>query len=254
MNELLITNQVPASITFDKAKAIDDVKSNLTAYYDNEGKFIPLDASKLPQSKKELAALRKVSKEMNDRKITVKKELLIEVVKFENDIKEVISFVKDVENEFNTAIKSSEDTINVARALEITSWVEFKDVEEYITFDNDWLKKKWNDDKKLKLELSLINESITKEIGLIKMLATSHKLDTGKYEKMYKTLDIATVQQRIIDDHVLLTGVKEVEEVIVIDPDEKVMTITRELTGTITQLKILKKYADSINIKWEVTK
>lgn len=159
--------------------------------------------------------------------------------------------------EFDIRIKASESRIDTARQLEITSWNEYKDINEFVSFQSDWLKKSWKDDKKLKLELMNIKTQIDQALSSIKMFATSHNLNADKYVELFKTTPLDIVQQRIIEDHNLISEVNDIKPVkaVVMDTTAPITTITRELTGTIEQLKMLKAYAiDKLNIKWEESK
>ena len=179
MNELKLTNQAPAKITFDKDKTIADVKNNLKKYYNDNG-FIPLDESDLPDSKKELATLIKVSKAFNDKKIAVKKELSVEILQFENDVKEVIAVVKNVIDEFDTQIKDVELAQKWQRKIDIMEWQEFECISQYENFNEDWLKKSWTNEKLIE-EFTNIKIQLDSDISTIKMLATSHNLESDTY-------------------------------------------------------------------------
>jgi len=244
MNELIITNKVLAEISFDKETAMQDAKAIMVKY---DGLVITED--EIPNAKKELAQLRKVDKEINTQALAIDKELTANVKQFRADVKEVQQIVKNGISSIDTQIKEYEEEQKVLRKEEIIGWQEYIDICDFTAFNEDWYKKSWND-KKLKEELIAIKKTIDESINTIKMFSTVNNLESDNYIEMLKSYEIATIQQRIVEDARLLSTTKEEVEKEIILEDTPLLTVVRKLVGTKQQLIMLKEYADKIGIKW----
>jgi len=255
-NEWVSNNSESVEYTTDEKKAyIFTTHKQCEEYTDCKIVIIPkkFDNKKLKDAKEKLASVRKLSKEVNAKKIQLKKDYNVNVVKFENDIKEVLSVFKVIDVGIDEQVKLFESNIKQARKNEIQSWEEWKAIEDYQVFDDSWLLKKWTD-KLLQDTFTTIKETIESQLSAIKMNADTLKLDSDKYVALLKKdsyNELTPVLERMKEDYELLNSTKEEETpTVVVDDDTTIRTITRTLKGTKAQLKALNAYAVKIGVEW----
>ena len=245
MNNLVVTKQVVAQIEWNKEVALQEAKDIMAKY---EG--LEFTEEQLPEAKKELATLRKVSKEINSQALAIDKELTLPVKTFRNEVKEVKAIVDSGVAFIDEQVKSFENALKEERRLEILSLDEFEAISEFVTFDESWLLKKWNDKLLVELFTSVKND-LDSSINTISLLATTNGLDKEFYIDKLKVQSLEQVVERITEDmQNLKVEVKEEAPTIIVDTNEKVVEVTRTLKGTVTELKELKRYAESIGVEW----
>lgn len=242
MENLIVTSKKAASIEWNKEKAINDANEIMKKY---EG--VVFQEEDLKDAKKEIATLRKVSKEINAQALAIDKELTANVKEFRNEVKEVKAIVDKGISYIDNQVKEFEDAIKTNRMNEIMEWEEYKAIQDYIPFNNEWLLKKWTDDKLIDL-LASHKEQLDTNIGTIKLTCNTLNVSPDFYIEKLKTTPYAQVIERINEDAQRTTK-EEVKEV-VIDKNEKILTITREMKGTKSQFIALKEYAEKIGIEW----
>ena len=245
MNELKIINTIPATIEWDKETALKEAK-DIMAKYDG----LEFIEEQLPTAKKEVATLRKVSKEINAQALAIDKELTANVKEFRNEVKEVKSIVDSGINFINDQVKSFELKIAQERENEIKQWEEWNSIKYFTNFNEKWLLKKW-EDKLLKAEFLDIKNVIDSAIGTIKMTCNTLKLESDFYVDKLKTMPLEQVVERMNEDYNNLN--KKNDEPVVkieINSEEQVIEVSRKLKGTITQLTALKDYAIKIGVEW----
>ena len=245
MNDLVINSKVPASVKWNKEMALNDARSIMEKY-----KGLEFTEEQLPEAKKELASLRKVSKEINKQALDIDKELTQEVKQFRDDVKEVIAIVNESVNEIDNQVKAFEQNQKDLKKAEILALPEYQVIKDYGVFNDSWLLKKYDIDT-IMTECIDIKTNIDSSINTIKLLATSHNMESDKYVEKLKSQPLELILERIVEDSQLLKVTKVDEKPIVISKDDKVVSVTRKLTGTIQSLKVLKEYADKIGVKWE---
>ena len=252
MENLVIINKQVANIEWNKEQALQEAQDIMAKY---EG--IVFTEEDLPQAKKEVAALRKVSKEINAQALAIDKELTNPVKQFRSEVKEVKAIVDSGIDYINEQVKAFEDAIKLDRKNEIISFEEWEAIKEYHAFDESWLLKKWND-KLLKMEFTDILYNINKEIEAIKTNADTLKLEANKYTEMLKSNsynELVPILNRMKEDCELVNSVKEeVKEVApIIEPveNDEVITITRTITGAKSKLIALKEYALKLGIDYK---
>lgn len=249
MNELKIINTIPAEIKWDKEIALNEA-NEIMAKYDG----LEFTESQLPDAKKELATLRKVSKEINKQALDIDKELTASVKLFRTEVKEVKAIVDKGISFIDEQVKTFETKQKEDKRISICELVEWEAIKDYVSFNEDWLLKKFDIDT-ITLELEALATELASNFNTIKMMATSHDMDSLKYIEKFKTTPLDEVLSRIVEDATLTKEVKQVEvvevEPIVIKTDEPISVITRKLTGTLSQLKMLNEYAGKIGVIWE---
>ena len=248
MNALIITSKAVAQIDWNKDVAINEA-NEIMAKYDG----LEFTEKQLPEAKKELATLRKVSKEINKQALDIDKELTANVKQFRTEVKEVKAIVDSGITFIDEQVKAFEIKQQDEKLHEIIKLVEWEAVKDYYDFDDKWLLKKY-DIETVRLELEAMAKELASQFNTIKMMATSHDMEADKYIEKLKSTPLAEVLERIVEDANLTKEIKKEEvaevEPVVIKKDEPVQTITRKLTGTITQLKAVNEYCAKIGVEW----
>lgn len=247
MENLVIINKGIATIEWDKEKALQEAKEIMAKY---EG--LQFTEEDLPRAKKEVATLRKVSKEINSQALAIDKELTAPVKTFRSEVKEVKAIVDEGINYINEQVKTFEEAIKLDRQNEIMSWEEWEAIKEYVSFNESWLLKKWND-KVLKMEFGDIKYQLGKDLETLKTTCDTLGLDSELYSIKLKSSPLNEVVARMNEDYELLNKKEEkkIDPVIEVKPNDKVITITRKITGTEEQLIALKQYALKLGVEYK---
>lgn len=148
----------------------------------------------MPEAKKTRAALNKVAKEINDRKIAVKKEFCAPYTEFEEQAKQLIRKINDVSGEIDAQVKDYEEQQRADKMKRIEAWwaengkhtVELEKI-----WKDSWLNTTCSDEK-WKRELEAEKVRISNEIYTLSLMADKErpeKLDFLLREYM-KTLDV----------------------------------------------------------------
>lgn len=148
----------------------------------------------MPEAKKTRAALNKVAKEINDRKIAVKKEFCAPYTEFEEQAKQLIRKINDVSGEIDAQVKDYEEQRRADKRKRIEAWwaengkhtVELEKI-----WKDSWLNTTCSDEK-WKQELEAEKVRISNEIYTLSLMADKErpeKLDFLLREYM-KTLDV----------------------------------------------------------------
>lgn len=148
----------------------------------------------MPEAKKTRAALNKVAKEINDRKIAVKKEFCQPYTEFEEQAKQLIRKINDVSGEIDAQVKDYEEQRRADKRKRIEAWwaengkhtVELEKI-----WKDSWLNTTCSDEK-WKQELEAEKVRISNDIYSLSLMADKErpeKLDFLLREYM-KTLDV----------------------------------------------------------------
>lgn len=147
----------------------------------------------MPEAKKTRAALNKVAKEINDRKLAVKREFCAPYEQFEDQAKILIGKIKEVSGEIDQQVKDYEESKKQKKRQQIEDWW-FENGKRTIKieqiWDPRWLNTTYGED--WKLDLIRIKEKTTSDLSTITTLrddAHPEKIDF-LIEHYMKTLDL----------------------------------------------------------------
>ena len=148
----------------------------------------------MPEAKKTRAALNKVAKEINDRKIAVKKEFCAPYTEFEEQAKQLIRKINDVSGEIDAQVKDYEEQRRADKRKRIEAWwaengKHTVDLEKI--WKDNWLNTTCSDEKWMH-ELEAEKVRISNDIYSLSLMADKErpeKLDFLLREYM-KTLDV----------------------------------------------------------------
>ena len=209
--------------------------------------------------KKEIAQLNKVSKAINEQKISISKEIKKPITDFESEIKEICGSIDTVSRALKDQIDVYTELKKEEKRQEILALDEW--VSEYMTFDESWLAVAYTI-AKVKVDLAKQKNDFQNHSLLITTTCKSLGLDEVKYlELLMKRQEIEYIVDLINNDYNIketYSNAPTVEKVvsaptITIEDvkDEDVYTFTLQFTGTRTQLKLLKEYLNENKIKYE---
>lgn len=145
----------------------------------------------MPEAKKTRATLNRVAKEINDRKIAVKKEFCEPYERFEDQAKILIGKIKDVSGAIDQQVKDYETAKKDAKRKQISDWWKLNgdaNVPIEKVFDERWLNTTCSD-ARWKSELEETKTRIRNQIYTITMMAEDvgpEKLDFLLAEYMKK--------------------------------------------------------------------
>jgi len=251
MNDLKVTVREPAVIVWGKEKATLEAKEIMKKYVGLE-----FTEEQLPDAKKEIASLRKVSKEINKQALDIDNELTENVKIFRDEVKVVKAIVDEGITFIDKQVKTFEAKVNDAKKLEIQALEEYIAVKDYYAFDEKWMKKSFTI-KLIIQELEDIKFSLDGNLKTITMLASSHNMQIDVYIERLKTKPLDEVLERIVADAETIKQNKIepdvfTQKVEVKNPENFMpnQTITRKLTGTKEQLTKLNEYAIELGIGW----
>ena len=148
----------------------------------------------MPEAKKTRAALNKVAKEINDRKIAVKKEFCAPYTEFEEQAKQLIRKINDVSGEIDAQVKDYEEQRRADKRKRIETWWAENGkhtVDLQKIWKDSWLNATCSDEK-WKSELQTEKTRISNDIYTLSLMADKErpeKLDFLLREYM-KTLDV----------------------------------------------------------------
>lgn len=173
MNELSVkVNVGVGSIDFNLQELKDNLAKEMQVY-DN----LVVTEDTVKDSKKDLAMLRKASKELNDRKIAVKKEFLAPYTAFESEVKDAIAIIEKPISLIDAQIKQFEEEQKIAKKkhLEEVFQDQVGELGEYITF-SEVFKESWLNatakDKDAIDEIQIAKMKVEGELQAIKSLAS----------------------------------------------------------------------------------
>lgn len=245
MENLVVTKKQIAVVEWNKEQAIKEAQEIMAKY---EG--LEFTEEQLPDAKKEIAALRKVSKEINAQALAIDKELTTPVKTFRNEVKEVKTIVDNGIDYINDQVKAFEEKQSNERRVDILSFEEFAPISEYCNFDESWLLKKWKD-KDLKELFITIKKDIDSAVNTISLLATTNGLDKEFYVNKLKSNTLEQVVERITEDMQNLKKEEVSEPVVKLDLTEDTIEFNAKIIGTKSSIKALLNYANSIGVKVE---
>ena len=158
MNELTVkTNKLELPEIVWNQEEVEKAVGVLVKKY----KGLQFTEEQAKEAAEDLAAIRKVRKNLNDEKIKVNKEWNIPYTKFENAVKVSLKDIDNIIANVDKQVKEFKENQKTARKAQIQFYKEWIDVAAYITFDESWLLKKWEskDDVKIKEHLKDLRRS-----------------------------------------------------------------------------------------------
>ena len=148
----------------------------------------------MPEAKKTRAALNKVAKEINDRKLAVKREFCAPYEQFEDQAKILIGKIKEVSGEIDQQVKDYEESKKHKKRQQIEDWWSEngkRTIKLEQIWDPRWLNTTYGDD--WKRDLIRIKEKTSSDMATIitlKDAAHPEKIDF-LIEHYLKTLDLS---------------------------------------------------------------
>lgn len=212
----------------------------------------------LKSFEKTRAELNKVSKMINDEKIRIKKLYSEPLVKFENEVKELISMITTVNTQIDLQIKEFEDSFKVEKLAQIKEFHKTVLKERFkfdLLFEHKYLNKGMKlkdvlDDLQYKHDKALEDISIIKQMNVddVNWLLALYedKLDVSSSLSEYNRLQDAIKKHSVK----VAPTPKNVENELEM-PNTEFLTVSFTVKGTRQQLLALTEYLNSNKIEWE---
>ena len=190
---------VPGSIKFNQYEQLKEQATELATYI-NE---IEVNEENIKYSKRLLAAVNKRVKEIEDRRIAIKKEILSPYHDFESCVKEIVQIVKDADNVVRNQVKELEEHERELKRVAIRDIFEkrvkhyfFKDVFKFENFIKPNHLNKSVSMNAIEKELVDWLEKIEADILVINSLPNAEAILTEYYD----TKDLSTAI-KIVNDY-----------------------------------------------------
>ena len=258
MKELVVQSQV-GTLNYNLEQLEQEVQSYLKIY-----KGLVITPDQVKDSKKIRAELNKSKKELNARKIAVKKEFMAPYTEFETQVKNIMKQIDEVSSEIDTQIKNFEQKEKDYKKQAIFDYFEMFGI-DYIDFNLifkekwlnksvktfDWQKEMTSAVDRVKTNLKLIDNR--PDADLLKPLyLKSLDLDLALSE-----LEEIQAKQKVILEQetniALDTGKAEFDPLTgeVVETEEEYLTRSFKVVGTIKQLNELTYFMKENNIYFE---
>ena len=197
MNEITIISKV-GSLTYNFDKLKQDVESNLKKY-----KNLIITEEDIPDSKRIRAELNSNKKELNDRKIEIKKEFMLPYTEFENQVKNVIKSIDEVSNDIDEQIKAFEKLEKdkkLERIKDYTHEIGLDIIDFNLLYIPQWLNKNINDTQ-WKSDLNEKLNAINMDLEVLDLEGEEIKalyLKSLNLDQAYKELEYNQEKRRLI--------------------------------------------------------
>ena len=236
MHDLTIKLPDLPKITWPKQQVQNEIDQLLAPY--SQGSIEEETAHK------DLANIRRIKNDLDAKKKQVKKTWNKNYTVFEDEIKQMLKQITDVELKVKKVVddykyKEHQKKLALIKQLDV-----YPKIEPYIKEpDPDWFLKK-NTIEDIANDLEEKHKTITRNLYHIKSVCESGSLNPDPFYLMLREKPIDEVLDAI-------NIASKAQEQPAAEPDEKTYTITRTLSGTEAQLRALKDYAERIGVRWD---
>jgi hypothetical protein len=210
----------------------------------------------LPESKKIMAQLNKVSKEINRKKIDIANAIKQPITDFETEIKEIIKELDSVASK----IKNQTDDYEQQRKEKKRQAILDNDLwNDYMIFDEAWLNKTATITD-IELNLKAQQTIFQNNSLLITTTCKGNSLNPNKYLQMLvdkypiqQIVDIINNDIQVKNEYKEQPSTEKVETPIAVQDtqDTTKMAFTLKIYGTKTQLKALRQFIDDNGMTYE---
>lgn len=196
LNQIIVT---PGIVRFDEYERLYQEALQLASQIEQ----VEVTEDNIQISKKMLAAVNKRIKEMEARRISIKKEILEPYDTFEKQVKEIVSIVKEADNFVRDQVKELEEKERDEKETVISELFE-KRIKQYsfgetFTFDNFLKPTHLNKSTSMKsIETDMVTwlEKIDADLKVIRSLPNSEVVLTEYYDTKDLTVAINIVNDR----------------------------------------------------------
>lgn len=262
MQQIIIENGGTTGIA-NYSAVVAAVKERLSTY---EGMVVLEDA--IPQTKQEIADLRKVAKTASDLRISVKREHEAKISETINQLKEITDLYNDAANKLDSQVKEYELKAQQEKEAQIRSyWNEHVGkIGEFLSLDVVWNPKWLNKGYSMTnvmLDIDTAIETATKGVRTILGMKTPHQqtllrtffttLDMQKVMEEKLALDEQTEKMADSPQESVPASqptVEPVKQENAVEDDFKEYTLCFKVTATKKQIIALREFLIANNIKY----
>ena len=257
MQQIIIENGGTTGIA-NYSAVIAAVKERLAVY---EGMLIPEEA--VPQTKQDIAELRRIAKTASDLRISVKKEHEAKIAETINQLKEITDLYNEAANKLDAQVKEFEQKAQQEKEAQIRSYWEERigKLKEFLSIDVVWNPKWLNKGYSMTnvmLDIDNAIETATKGVRTILGMKTPHQqtllrtffttLDMQKVMEEKLALDEQTEKMSAPTESV--PDVEPLKQDNAVTDDFKVYTLVFKVSGTKSQILALREFLIANNIKF----
>lgn len=254
-----IKDLIPAMIAFNNAELMAQAQERLQKYKNK----IYTD-NDIAEAKSDRATLNNVIKSLNNARLDIKKQYEAPYLFFKNQVDEVIEAVNEVAKEIDSQVKEWELDRQEKKLDLLTSYfnAQIGDLAGFVYYEQIHQDKWLNVGTSLKTaqkEIKTKIEQIKNELCTIEALKTEDEAILKAY--YFNTLNLAgalleferlkELRNRIAEPK---AEPKEAQPPIEIEQEQSLYSLGFRVTGTASQLKALKDFLQSQNIKYEAIK
>ncbi len=260
MNELVlkqITYELP-TVNYDLSEIIEETKRIQKMY----GSMVLFEED-LPNMKKEMAQLNKISKALNERKIAIAKEIKAPITQFESEVGGIVKDIDGVYRWLKDQVDGFAELKKKEKKEAILALEEY--VHEYMVFDDEWLKTNYSIEK-VKADIAKQKYDFQNHCTMIETTCKALNLETEKYFKMLMNrVEIGEIISMIQNDKEVIEAnlaksaetpqprveEQKLAEVLEDIQDTELYTFRLKISGTRSQLKALREFITSNGMTYE---
>lgn len=242
---------------FNVTYTLPEIKVDLSTVDQTIGEIIEqydgwqVSENDIATAKETTAELNKLIKNLNSKRIEIKKVITQPITDFEIQVNEQSKRLQDLVDK----IKSQLDEYEAKRKQEQRERImAFEEYESWMPFLDSWLNKTTKD-KDIKDAMNFMKGQFDKDLGIIQTLCEMNNLEIRKYSNSYETSrDLDKVTALIKNDVELIKKVKErdVEEKKEVKQpyveNEQYITRSYVVLAPKSKIELLENYANSIGI------
>lgn len=210
---------------------------------------VEVNEENIKQSKKLLAAVNKRLKELDDRRISIKKEVLVPYNTFESQVKEIVNIVKEADNVVRVQVRELEEKERDLKKQDIESLFDkrissFK-YSELFTFHDFFKQSYLNKTTSMnQIELEMVDwfEKIENDVEVINTLPNTTKIFT-----QYKLTGDLALSIKYVNEREMIENV--VKKVVEKQSGQFIITLTDE-----KDLKLVEMFMKEQQIKYNLEK
>lgn len=242
----------------------EDIKKELTAQMEKY-KGLVVTEKTVDVAKKDRATLNKLARQINDKKIAIKKEYNEPYTKFENQVKELIELIKEPAEAIDVQVKKFEEQAKIEKQKLIQEYFDAENIYTWLTLDKIQDEKWLNAGTKSKQIVDEIKQKLHTIKNDLETLQTieSENIDalTSMYHRTMNLSECVRENTRLISikkerERIEQTIIPASKRVVIDEPviehkkteELPLATITLTVRGNINQLRDLKLFIEEQKI------
>jgi len=234
---------IPGSISFPVYEELINQAKGVAEYVSS----IEVNEENIKEAKKLLANVNKSIKVLEDRRITIKKEMLMPYESFEKKIKEIVGIVKEADTIVRQQVKELEEIERIKKQNEIKEiWnkriglYEFNDLMQFVDFLKPEHLNKTTSLKNIEEEMVDWMENTQKDLSVLNTMEDGDKLTLLYLESR----SISTAIEKLNQQRESLRKINEVNKEIGISDTKYIFVITNKKDAKLAEMLLKENKID----------